>query len=84
MDNLGMMDVKNIKFLFSEYNKKTRVNASISSAINIHQFLAPHRHVKVSSSVSKPSRMLLSYPSCPRSSNTILMHLLELAQRKRM
>ena len=46
MDNLGMMDVKNLNYVFSEYNKKARGNDTIFSAMNIKQLLALHRHVQ--------------------------------------
>ena len=46
MDNLGIMDVKTLKYVFSEYNKKARANEPIFLATKIQQFLTLHRHVQ--------------------------------------
>ena len=46
MENLGMMDVKTLNSVLSDYNKKACTNAPIFSAIKFQKFLALHRHVK--------------------------------------
>ena len=46
MDKLGMMDVKTLNSVFSEYNKKARANAPRFLVIKIQQFLAFHRHMQ--------------------------------------
>ena len=46
MDNLGMMDVKTLNSVFSEYNKKACTNTPIFLEIQIQKFLALHRYVQ--------------------------------------
>ena len=44
--NLGMMDVKTINSMFSEYNKKACANDSRFLVIKIQKLFALHRHVQ--------------------------------------
>ena len=46
MDNLVMMDVKNINYMFSGYNKKACAKTLIVLEIKIQRFLSLHRHVQ--------------------------------------
>ena len=47
IENLGIIDVKNLSSVLSEYNKKSCANAPIFAYIQIQRFLALHRHVQV-------------------------------------
>ena len=46
IDNLGIMDIKTVNSVFSEYNKKDRDNIPKFSAIKIQQFLHLQRKVQ--------------------------------------
>ena len=46
MDNLGMMHVKTLNYVFINYNKKSCDNTPNVLAIKIQKFLARHRHMK--------------------------------------
>ena len=84
MNNLGMMEIK-LSIMCSEITTKSSAPMLQGFRKLRSSIYLPFTYMfRVSYSVEKPPRRLLSFPSCPRLIRTTLLNLLELVQRTRI